>query len=132
MGLLDQVTGALGGAKSGGVTAMLVQQLIGMLSKPGALGQLTTGAQQNGLGNIVQSWIGKGQNLPISGEQVQRLLGTGTVAEMAQNAGVSTPDAADALSGVLPNVIDKISPDGKEPGTNDLGSLLSSVGKMFH
>lgn len=132
MGLLDQVTGALGGAlggakggaKSGGVNAILLQQLVAMLGKPGALGNLTSAFQQNGLGNILQSWIGTGQNLPISGEQVQQVLGAGTLGEIASKAGIGAPEAATALSGLLPQVVDKISPDGKSPGATDIGGLL--------
>lgn len=135
MGLLDQVTGALGGAlggaKGGGVNAILLQQLASMLSKPGALNNLTSAFQQNGLGDILQSWIGTGQNLPISGEQVQQVLGAGTLGEIAQKAGIGAPEAATKLSGLLPQVVDKISPDGKEPGANDLGGLLASVGKLL-
>lgn len=135
MGLLDQVTGALGGAlggaKGGGVNAILLQQLASMLSKPGALNNLTSAFQQNGLGDILQSWIGTGQNLPISGEQVQQVLGTGTLGEIAQKAGIGAPEAATKLSGLLPQVVDKISPDGKAPGANDLGGLLASVGKLL-
>ena len=134
MGLLDQVTGAIGGmagGTQGGVQAVLLQQLIAMLSKPGALSNLMAAFQQAGLGNIVQSWIGTGQNLPISGAQVQQVLGTGTLSEMAKHAGVAMPDAATALAGLLPQVVDKISPNGQAPAGNDLGGLLSSVGKLF-
>lgn len=131
MGILDRVTGALGGAKGGGVKAILLQQLIAMLSKPGALGNLTASFQQHGLGNILQSWLGSGQNLPISQAQVQQVLGSDALGDMARKAGVDMPEATNALSGLLPEVVDKISPDGKAPSSSDLGGLLSSVGKMF-
>ena len=136
MGLLDQVGGALGGAlgqgsSGGGMNAMLLQQLVPMLCKPGALGNLMGAFQQNGLGHIVQSWLGTGQNLPISPDQVKQVLGGGTVAELAQKAGIGEHETASALSGLLPQVIDKISPNGQAPAANDLGGLLSSVGKMF-
>ena len=131
MGLLDQVTGAIGGAKGGGLQAILIQQLIGYLSKPGALGQLTNAFQQNGLGNILQSWLGTGANLPISPAQVEQVLGSNVVADMASKAGVAAPEAANALSSLLPQVVDKISPGGQAPAANDIGGLLSSVGKLL-
>lgn len=142
MGILDQIGGVIGGMAGGqagsqagglggGVQALLLQQLIAMLSKPGALANLTTAFQQQGLGNILQSWIGAGQNLPISASQVQQVLGSGTLGEIAKHAGIAAPDAATALSSLLPQVVDKISPGGAAPAGNDLGSLLSSVGKMF-
>ena len=131
MGILDQVTDKLGGGKGGGIQAVLLQQLVGYLSKPGALGNLAQSFQRNGLGNVLQSWIGTGQNLPISASQVQQVLGNDVVSDMAGKAGLDVPETADALSGMLPQVVDKLSPDGKEPSSNQLGGLLSSVGKMF-
>jgi len=86
MGLLDQVGGALGGAlgqSGGGVKAILLQQLVAMLSKPGALQQLMSSFKGAGLENILQSWIGTGQNLPISADQVTQVLGGGKVAQDA-------------------------------------------------
>ena len=130
MGILDQVTGALSGGK-GGSQAVLLQQVIGMLGKPGAIGNLTSAFQQQGLGNTLQSWLSTGQNLPISASQVQKVLGDSTLTDMAKKAGISTPDAANALSTLLPQVIDKISPDGNAPAANNLGSLLGSVGKLL-
>jgi uncharacterized protein YidB (DUF937 family) len=110
---------------------MLLQQVVAMLCKPGALGNLMGAFQQNGLGHIAQSWLGTGQNLPISADQVKQVLGGGTVAELAQKSGLGEHETASALSGLLPQVIDKISPNGQAPAANDLGGLLSSVGKMF-
>lgn len=135
MGLLDQIGGAVGGVLGqggkGGINAILVQQLIGLLSKPGALGNLTSAFQNAGLGEVLQSWLGSGQNLPISGEQVKQVLGSGTVAELAQKAGIAEPEASNALTGLLPQVIDKLSPGGSLPSQGELGGMLSSLGKMF-
>jgi uncharacterized protein YidB (DUF937 family) len=133
MGLLDTITGALRGAKGAGVNtnAVLVQQLIAMLSKPGALGNLVSAFQKQDLGNVMQSWLGTGTNLPISPAQIQQVLGSDVVADMAKKAGIGVPDAASALSNLLPQVIDKISPNGTAPEGNELGSMLASVGKLF-
>ena len=135
MGLLDQAGGALGavlgGAQGAGTKAMLMQQVVAMLSKPGALDNLMAAFKQNGLGNILESWLGKGQNLPISPDQVQKVLGAGALADIAKKAGMGVPDAATALSGLLPDVVDKISPQGAMPTGADLGGMLSAVGKLF-
>jgi uncharacterized protein YidB (DUF937 family) len=127
MGLLDQVvSGALGGmgnyganqTAAGGnsaLAAVLLPQLIAMLSKPGALSNLTAAAQQFGLGNLLQSWIGTGANLPVSGAHVQQILGAGAVEAMAAKAGVGVPEVSNELAKLLPQVIDKVSPGGKAP-----------------
>src|SRR5215510_6175566 len=104
MGLLDQIVGAAlgrGGAPGGapqsdapqtsGVSAGLLQQVIGMLGQPGALSNLTAAFQKQGMGNIVQSWIGTGQNLPVSPSQLQQVLGSGTIDNIAQKVGISGP-----------------------------------------
>jgi uncharacterized protein YidB (DUF937 family) len=134
MGLLDQVGGALGGALGqggGGVKAILLQQLVAMLSKPGALQQLMGSFKGAGLENILQSWVGTGQNLPISGDQVKQVLGSGKVAELAQHAGVGESEASNVLAGLLPQVIDKITPGGNVPAQGELGNLMGSLGKLF-
>lgn len=134
MGLLDQVSGALGGAlggAGGGTKAILMQQLIGMLSKPGALQNLMSAFQSNGLGNILQSWLGTGANLPIEPAQVKQVLGAGTVSDLAQKAGISEGETASTLSSLLPQIIDKISPSGSAPSQGELGGLLGSLGKML-
>ncbi|HEV8332395.1 MAG TPA: YidB family protein [Steroidobacteraceae bacterium] len=135
MGVLDQFGGAvgsvLGQGKNAGVSAVLLQQLIAMLSKPGALANLTNAFQSAGLGNILQSWIGTGQNLPISAGQVQKVLGSGTVADLAKKAGIGESETTSALASLLPQVIDKVSPGGSVPAQNDLGGALASLGKLL-
>nr|WP_116808497.1 YidB family protein [Steroidobacter cummioxidans] len=137
MGLLDQIGGMLGGHRqasdpSEAANKGLLQQVIGMLSAPGALNNLTSAFQGAGLGNVLQSWIGKGENLPISGEQVKQVLGSGTVSDLGARAGLSESDTSNKLAGMLPQVIDKLTPDGKLPSQSDLSSSLSSMGKLFH
>jgi uncharacterized protein YidB (DUF937 family) len=135
MGTFDQIGNVLGGAlgqgQGGGVKAILIQQLIAMLSKPGALDKLIASFQSAGLGKILESWIGTGQNLPISADQVRAVLGSGTLTDLAQRAGIDEGETASTLSGLLPEVIDKVTPAGKVPGAGELGGLVSSLGKMF-
>jgi uncharacterized protein YidB (DUF937 family) len=87
--------------------------------------------KSGGLGNILQSWVGTGQNLPISADQVRSVLGEGKVAELAKGAGIGESDAAQALSGLLPQVIDKLTPDGNVPSQLNLGALAGSLGKLL-
>jgi uncharacterized protein YidB (DUF937 family) len=137
MGLLDQISSAVGGAlgqgqagtHSGGASSGLLQQLVGMLATPGALSNITNGFHSAGLDNVLQSWVGTGQNLPISGDQVKQVLGSGNVADLGVRAGMSENDTSNALAGMLPQVIDKLTPNGKLPSEGDMGSML---GKLFH
>lgn len=136
MGLLDNLgsgaAGALGKSASGGVNAILVQQLVAYLSKPGALQSVMSALQKVGLGNALQSWIGTGTNLPISPEQLRSVLGAGSVSDIARKAGLGEPETASALSKLLPDVIDKLTPGGNAPpAQGDLSGMLASVGKLL-
>jgi uncharacterized protein YidB (DUF937 family) len=90
-----------------------VTSLLGQNSSVGGLSGLVQAFQKNGLGDIVNSWVSTGKNLPITPNQIKQGLGGDFLSQLANKAGVS-PDAASAqLSSVLPDVIDKLTPNGK-------------------
>lgn len=66
-----------------------------------------SGLSQNGLGEIVGSWLGNGENKSISMEQITVLLGSDKVSEFASRLGISQESAAGALADVLPQVVDQ-------------------------
>jgi uncharacterized protein YidB (DUF937 family) len=113
MGLLDQVLGTLGQQAGGsGQNQMLdlVMQLIN--SQPGGLQGLIERFAQGGLGQQAQSWVSTGQNLPISPEQLLKVLGGGQLSQLTQQAGLSDADAAGGLADLLPQVVDQLTPNG--------------------
>lgn len=137
MGLFDslaQAAGALMGGKDSGIQGQLLQaatQLLGQNSNIGGLDGLVQAFQKNGLGEIVNSWVGTGQNMPISPAQVQQGLGAGLLEQLAGKAGVSTDAASSQLASLLPSLIDKLTPDGKIPDSNLLEQGLSLLrGKL--
>lgn len=121
MGLFDSVVGALAGGQSGGDSPLLnvVMQLINN-PQTGGLGGLVESFQQGGLGDIVNSWVSTGQNLPISAEQIQAVLGGGKLQEIAAQLGVSTEQASGGLADLLPQLVDKLTPNGQVPEGGDL------------
>ncbi len=122
MGLLDSVVGALAGGQSGGSNPLL-NIVMQMISNPqsGGLGGLVQSFQQGGLGDIVNSWVSNGQNLPISAEQIQAVLGGGKLQDIASQLGVSTEQASGSLAELLPQMVDKLTPNGQIPeGGGDL------------
>jgi uncharacterized protein YidB (DUF937 family) len=95
----------------------------------GGLPGLVQSFQQKGLGGIVDSWVSTGQNMPISPDQLAQGLGGDKLGSLAQSLGMSQGDLSSKLSELLPNVVDKLTPDGQLPGSGDLGDLLASVKK---
>lgn len=113
MGLLDQLGSALGGMGGQGGQDQLVQVIMGLLQNhEGGLSGLVSKFSQAGLGEQVASWIGTGSNLPVAPDQLRAALGDGTVGNIASQLGLSDSAAADSLAGMLPQVIDKLTPHG--------------------
>lgn len=136
MGLLDQVTSAVSGVAGGGQGAQnpLVSVVLGMIGdqRSGGLAGLVQQFQQKGLGAQMASWIGTGQNMPVSGQQVASALGNDRIAQIAQRLGMPGDQAAQGLAGLLPGVIDKLTPNGQLPDQSTLsGDLTSLVGRLL-
>ena len=140
MGLLDAALGMLNGNQVQGndPKAMLIQAAISMLSNSqsqqgGGLQGIIGALQNAGLGDAVSSWIGTGQNQPVSGEQIQQALGGDQLSELANAAGISQDDAAGQLAQFLPGIIDKLTPNGEVPaqGSINPADLLQQFSSMF-
>jgi len=135
MGLLDSVLGMVTGGQQGGGNAALLNMVVGMLannsggSGGGGLADIVGKFQQAGMGDVVSSWIGTGQNAPISGDQLGNVLGSDMIGNIAKQLGVSHGDAAGQLAQMLPQVVDKLTPNGQAPagGLGDIGSLLAQL-----
>ena len=134
MGLLDELeskalSGVLGGSSS--PLAASVLQMIN--NQPGGLPALLQMFHDKGLGEVVSSWVGTGQNLPISAEQVQQILGSDQLKALAANAGMTSGVAGSSLAQLLPVLIDKLTPNGQMPQQANLlemgMNLLNSLGK---
>jgi uncharacterized protein YidB (DUF937 family) len=131
MGLLDSLVGALAQGQAPGGQPDLMKVVIGLLgndSPVGGLAGLAAKFQQGGLGDVMQSWVSTGQNLPVSADQLNAVLGNDTVGALARQLGLNPGDAAGALSQLLPQVVDRLTPDGQMPqgGLGGAADLLSA------
>ena len=134
MGLLDAVLGSvLGGsqpqAPTGGGSAMLMQIVAAMLANQGSgggLASLVEQFQRGGLGDVMNSWISTGQNLPISPDQLGGVLGGDMLSQITQHSGMSQGDVLGQLSQLLPQMVDRMTPEGRIPegGVGDIGAIL--------
>jgi uncharacterized protein YidB (DUF937 family) len=130
MGLLDDLAGkVLGGGGSQGNLTSAIMHLVGS-QEVGGLSGLVQQFASKGLGDIVNSWVGTGQNLPISPEQVSQGLGSNLISQLASKSGLNQKDLSTKLSQLLPQVVDKLTPEGKIPH-GDLASQGMDVLKSL-
>lgn len=122
-GLLGQALGNLGDGQQG----KLLQAAAGMIRQQGGLDALKQKFDGQNLGNIVASWIGKGQNQPITGDQVSQVFGQNQIQELARQVGISPGDAAGGLARVLPGLVDQLTPDGTSVGGQMLEQGLAKL-----
>src|ERR1700724_3778145 len=101
MGLFEMAEQALGGGGQGGNAALVGAVLSAVSNHPGGLGGLLQSFEQQGLGGAVSSWVGSGPNQPVSGQQVQSVLGDDAIAAIAAKLGISPAIASTAVSAML-------------------------------
>ena len=144
MGLLDSVLGQVfGGGQQPQQTpgvgldlGALAGALGGLLANNGSqggLGGLVDKFGRAGMGDAIGSWIGSGENQPVSGEQVQHALGRDTIANLASRLGLNASMLLPLLASLLPTLIDKLTPNGQAPaeGLGNQDELMASLSNML-
>ncbi|MBO9650708.1 MAG: DUF937 domain-containing protein [Variovorax sp.] len=152
MGLLDSVLGqVLGGTQAqpqaGGIGSLggpgglgdlgnIAGALGGLLAnngEQGGLGGLVSKFEQAGMGDVIGSWIGHGENAPISGGQLHDVLGSDVVSGIAQKLGMNSATLLPLLATLLPTLIDHLTPKGQIPaeGLGNHDDLLSSLSGLL-
>lgn len=116
--VLSKLTGGASAPSGGQGLAGSILEMLN--SREGGIAGLASAFQQNGLGEIVSSWIGTGQNLPVSAEQIQQVLGSEQIQALAQKLGISPETAAPRIAELLPGIVDKLTPGGEVPEGGDL------------
>jgi len=134
MGLLDSVIGVLSGVHSTTASGDSLQAVLRMLADDGdgpGIDGLRERFEGHGLSQVWASWIGHGDNLPISPDELQRVLGSDTLDDISHELGMSHRAAADRLSQMLPYVLDKLTPQGRVPeeGLGDMGTLMGCMAR---
>ena len=134
MGLFDQITkGLVGQLLGGGSKNPLLDIALGLVTnqQTGGLAGLVQSFKDKGLNDIVSSWVGTGQNQPISGNQIQNVLGSALMQQLAQKMGSSGSEVSNGLAALLPQLIDKLTPDGNLPDENSVSQGLNRLKKEF-
>lgn len=132
MGLLDNLE-SMAMSKVGGRNSEAAAILQMIQNHPGGVSGLVQSFHNNGLGGLVNSWIGTGANQAVSPDQIQQVLGSGPVQALAAKLGISPEQASSTLSQLLPTVMDKLTPNGAVPEQSNLlqmgESFLASLNK---
>lgn len=147
MGLLDQIVGGLlagqgsPGAAAQGPGSIDLMQVLAALLAGGAQGGMAQGGGLGGLGALLEqfraaglgaqadSWVSAGPNLPLAPEQLQDVFGQEPMEQLAERMGLSTGDLGAKLAQLLPQAVDRATPQGRLPegGIGDLGSVLGGL-----
>lgn len=151
MGLLDGILGSVGGSQQAGgqnpLAGMLsgmfggnqqqgsnmLGMVMGLVQQMGGISGVLDMFRQRGLGRQADSWVGTGPNEPISGEDVQNVFGSSQVDSIASKLGVSSEQASSGIAQVLPELINRFTPEGRVPeNQNDLMSqAMSGLGGLM-
>jgi len=136
MGLLDQIVKGLAGKFLGGGAGTqnpLLDIALGLINNPqaGGLTGLLETFKGKGLGDAVSSWISTGQNQPVSGEQIQHVLGKEQIQQIAEKIGIPKGEVSSGLASILPEIIDKLTPNGTLPESGMLEQGLSLLKKQL-
>jgi uncharacterized protein YidB (DUF937 family) len=124
MGLLDGLLGSFSGAGGQGQSSLATVALQ-LIQQEGGLPGIISKFQQGGMAAQASSWVGTGANQPISGGQLQEILGSGAIGQVATQLGLSHGDASAGLAQMLPQLIDQLTPKGQVPANH--GALLQEA-----
>lgn len=135
--ILGQVLGGGGAPRGGGGLEDLLGQVLGGgggamgRRDAGGLGGLLEQMARAGYGDQARSWVGTGQNMPIAPDAIEQIFGRGGLAEIAHRAGVSEADASRGLSALLPEVVDRVTPEGQVPDLDHLAASVSDLSRKL-
>lgn len=114
-GLGNILAGGLGGLLAGGAAGSILS---------GGIGDLLKQFQQNGQGEIANSWVGKGPNQQISPNDLANALGADQLDHLTTQSGLSRDELLSGLSQYLPQVVDHLTPDGRLPEAHELSGRV--------
>jgi uncharacterized protein YidB (DUF937 family) len=115
-GLLGNVLGRMLDSRGApGQQNPLLQMALQLLQQNGGIGGVVDKFRQAGFGQQADSWVSTGENKPIGADELQQVLGSGALGDIAAKLGLSTGAAAGGLASMLPQLIDHMTPHGQVP-----------------
>ncbi|MDR0806437.1 MAG: YidB family protein [Enterobacteriaceae bacterium] len=120
MGLLDQLGGLLGGGNSASNGSVDYTAILQWVEQQGGISGLLDKLRQGGLTEEIKSWISTGANASISAQQIQNALNSDALQQLAAKLGINIQEASGIIAQYLPELVNKLSPQGNEPQNSDL------------
>src|ERR1700687_906290 len=130
MGLLDEVMSMAGvGTQQQEQHCTALTAIMNYVNSPqvGGIAGLQKMFQQGGLGSVVSSWVGTGQNMPVSADQLQNVLHSGALQAAAQKCGIDPTQLTGMMATLLPHLVDKLTPNGQIPESSALQNMMKSL-----
>jgi uncharacterized protein YidB (DUF937 family) len=130
-GLLGGLLGGAGGSQrgsgdvAGGLGGLLGGASAGSLLS-GGLSNLLKDLQNAGHGQAAQSWVGSGPNQQIPPNELGNAIGEDTISALSKQTGMSRNDLLAALSRHLPEVVDRLTLQGRVPNEREAQQLAES------
>ena len=136
MGLFDGIVGSLLGKLDPNQQKNLMSSVSGLLQNCGGIDGIMQKFNSQGLGDLVKGWVSTGPNPEPTPQQVEQALGPQKLDEMAAQTGIARDEIAGQVAQTLPQVVDKLTPDGKPVSGDALQQGLASLmkgdfGKLF-
>jgi uncharacterized protein YidB (DUF937 family) len=127
VGLFDDFARHMARAAIESDGAALAQTFLRQLQQRGGLDALVQRFQEQGLGDVIASWISTGTNRPITPEQLAKVLDPEQLRELSRQAGIALTHVPEALAGLLPAFVDRLTPEGEMPGPYQLLRMAIGV-----
>ena len=130
MGLFDEFAKHVANAAqtlAEGTSPELAKGFLDLLQQRGGLDALIRRFQEQGLGDVIASWVSTGPNQPITPEQLARVLDPEQLRELSREAGVALSRVPEVLVGFIPTLVDRLTPEGDVPGPYQLIRMAVSL-----
>ncbi|HEY1623491.1 MAG TPA: YidB family protein [Streptosporangiaceae bacterium] len=129
---IEDILSMLGGQKGeAGGLASIMKLFGGNGGNSAGLQGMMSQLQSSGMQDQVQSWIGQGQNKPVSGEQIRQAVDPTVLNQVAEQAHISPEEASNKVAQVLPEMVNQVTPQGQMPSSDPFSQGLGALKSMF-
>jgi len=136
MGLLDGLLGSLLGGLNNNQQSGLMSAVSGLVTSSGGISGLMQKFSGQGLGDLMKGWVSTGPNPPATAQHIEQVFGADRLQQIASQTGIDPSQISGHIAQILPQIVDKLTPQGQPVEGGALQQSLSSLlqgglGKLF-